>query len=49
MVSSTQQHDIIRRRKRATNGKKGKAERRKGASPPFPIHPVDPAQAAAKK
>lgn len=54
MVSSTQQTSRIRRRKSATNGKKGKAENRKNGTPPFPIHPegsptAKPAAKAAPK
>jgi hypothetical protein len=40
MVSSTQQTSRIRRRKRSTNGKAGKAARRRLGTPAFPIHPA---------
>lgn len=40
MVSSTQQTSRIRRRKQATNGKAGKASRRRFGTPAFPIHPA---------
>jgi hypothetical protein len=38
MVSSTQQSSRVRRRKATTNGKANKRERRKAATPAFPIH-----------
>jgi hypothetical protein len=40
MVSSTQQHTRIRKRKATTNGKRNKRERRAGGTPVFPVHPV---------
>lgn len=51
MVSSTQQHTRIRRRKASTNGKANKRERRKNGTPTFPIHlePAAPAAPAAEK
>jgi hypothetical protein len=39
MVSSSQQFERIRKRKQTTNGKRNKRERRKLATPTFPIHP----------
>ena len=38
MVSSTQQHTRIRKRKMTTNGKRNKRERRALGTPAFPIH-----------
>jgi len=38
MVSSTQQHTRIRKRKMTTNGKRNKRERRALGTPTFPIH-----------
>ena len=40
MVSSTQQTSRIRRRKQTTNGKAGKATRRRLGTPAFPVHPA---------
>ena len=39
MVSSTQQFDRIRRRKKTTNGKRNKRELRAAGTPIFPVHP----------
>lgn len=39
MVSSTQQHERIRKRKATTNGKRNKRERRANGTPAFAIHP----------
>lgn len=39
MVSSTQQHTRIRKRKGTTNGKVNKRERRRLGTPAFAIHP----------
>jgi hypothetical protein len=39
MVSSTQQTSRIRRRKQTTNGRAGKAARRRLGTPAFPVHP----------
>lgn len=51
MVSSTQQHDRIRRRKKTTSGKDNKRERRRLGTPTFPIHQAgyDAKAADAKK
>ena len=51
MVSSTQQFNRIRRRKKTTNGKRNKRELRAAGTPAFPIHPegYDPKAADAKK
>ncbi len=51
MVSSTQQFQRIRRRKRARIGKRNKRERRRLGTPSFPIHPAgyDPNAPDAKK
>jgi hypothetical protein len=38
MVSPSQQHDRIRKRKMTTNGKRNKRERRALGTPAFPIH-----------
>jgi hypothetical protein len=38
MVSSTQQHTRIRKRKMTTNGKRNKRERRALGTPAFPVH-----------
>jgi hypothetical protein len=38
MVSSTQQHTRIRKRKMTTNGKRNKRERRALGTPSFPVH-----------
>lgn len=50
MVSSTQQTERIRRRKRAANGRRQKADRAKASTPSFPIHPegYDPKAPDAK-
>jgi hypothetical protein len=39
MVSSSQQHERIRKRKATTNGKANKRERRALGTPAFSIHP----------
>lgn len=39
MVSSTQQFERIRKRKKTTSGKRNKRERRALGTPAFPIHP----------
>lgn len=39
MVSSTQQHERIRKRKATTNGKSNKRERRAMGTPAFAVHP----------
>ncbi len=38
MVSSTQQHERIRKRKQTTSGKRNKRTRRKLGTPSFPVH-----------
>jgi hypothetical protein len=38
MVSSTQQHERIRKRKMTTNGKRNKRTRRRVGTPAFPVH-----------
>ena len=38
MVSSTQQHTRIRKRKMTTNGTRNKRERRRLGTPAFPVH-----------
>jgi hypothetical protein len=50
MVSSTQQHERIRKRKATTNGKFNKRARRRLGTPAFAIHPegYDPKAADAK-
>lgn len=40
MVSNTQQFDRIRKRKKTTNGKRNKRERRAMGTPAFAIHPA---------
>lgn len=55
MVSSTQQFERIRRRKKTTNGKRNKRELRASGTPVFPVHPqgynpsAPDAKPAAKK
>jgi hypothetical protein len=39
MVSDTQKSERIRRRKRATEGKRNKKARTRAGTPKFPIHP----------
>ena len=39
MVSSTQQFDRIRKRKKTTAGKRNKRELRALGTPKFPVHP----------
>lgn len=39
MVSSTQQTERIRRRKRTTNGKSNKPRTGREPTPAFPVHP----------
>ncbi len=39
MVSSTQQFNRIRRRKKTTNGKRNKRELRASGTPAFSVHP----------
>lgn len=50
MVSSTQQFERIRKRKKTTSGKQNKRERRRLGTPAFPVHPqgYDPKAADAK-
>ncbi len=50
MVSSTQQFERIRRRKKTTNGKRNKRELRAAGTPKFPVHPegYNPKAADAK-
>jgi hypothetical protein len=38
MVSSTQQFERIRKRKKTTSGKRNKRERRALGTPTFPVH-----------
>ncbi len=38
MVSSTQQFERIRKRKKTTSGKRNKRERRRIGTPAFPVH-----------
>jgi len=38
MVSSTQQYERIRKRKKTTSGKRNKRDRRRAGTPAFPIH-----------
>jgi hypothetical protein len=38
MVSSSQQHERIRKRKKTTSGKRNKRDRRRVGTPAFPIH-----------
>jgi hypothetical protein len=40
MVSSTQQFERIRKRKKTTSGKRNKRELRRVGTPAFPIHPA---------
>ena len=40
MVSSTQQFERIRKRKKTTSGKRNKRERRALGTPAFAIHPA---------
>jgi hypothetical protein len=47
MVSSTQQFDRIRKRKKTTAGKRNKRERRALGTPKFPVHVVGYDTAAA--
>lgn len=57
MVSSTQQHERIRKRKKTTSGKRNKRDRRRLGTASFPIHvegydpkaPDAPKKAAAAK
>ena len=51
MVSSTQQFERIRKRKKTTSGKRNKRERRAIGTPAFPVHPAgyDTNAADAKK
>jgi hypothetical protein len=51
MVSSTQQHERIRKRKKTTSGKRNKRDRRRAGTPSFPIHleGYDPKAADAPK
>lgn len=51
MVSSTQQHDRIRKRKTSTAGKRNKRDLRRNGTPAFPIHQLgyDLKAADAKK
>jgi hypothetical protein len=51
MVSSTQQFERIRKRKKTTSGKRNKRERRKLGTPEFPVHVAgyDPTAADAPK
>lgn len=39
MVSSSQQFDRIRKRKKTTQGKRNKRDRRRMGTPAFPVHP----------
>ena len=47
MVSSTQQFERIRRRKKTTSGKRNKRELRRIGTPAFPIHPEGYSASAA--
>ncbi|MFO0677241.1 MAG: hypothetical protein U0169_11960 [Polyangiaceae bacterium] len=47
MVSSTQQHERIRKRKATTSGKRNKRDRRRMGTPKFPVHPEGYTTAAA--
>ena len=47
MVSSTQQHERIRKRKATTNGKRNKRERRANGTPAFAVHPEGYSKTAA--
>lgn len=51
MVSSTQQFDRIRKRKKSTAGKRNKRVLRANGTPAFPVHPAgyDATAADAKK
>jgi len=51
MVSSTQQHERIRKRKKTTSGKRNKRVRRRLGTASFPIHVegYDPKAADARK
>ena len=51
MVSSTQQFERIRKRKKTNSGKRNKRALRRLGTPGFPIHPegYDPKAADAKK
>ncbi len=40
MVSSSQQFERIRKRKKSTSGKRNKRERRALGTPAFPVHQV---------
>lgn len=50
MVSSTQQFERIRKRKKTTSGKRNKRELRRNGTPAFPVHPAgyDPKAADAR-
>jgi hypothetical protein len=50
MVSSTQQFERIRKRKKTTSGKRNKRDLRRLGTPAFPVHPegYDPKAADAK-
>lgn len=51
MVSSSQQHERIRKRKKTTSGKRNKRDNRRLGTPAFPIHVegYDPKAADAPK
>jgi hypothetical protein len=51
MVSSTQQHERIRKRKMTTSGTRNKRDRRRIGTPAFPVHleGYDPKAPDAKK
>jgi hypothetical protein len=51
MVSSTQQFERIRKRKKTTQGKRNKRELRANGTPAFPVHQAgyDKAAADARK
>lgn len=51
MVSSSQQFERIRKRKKTTSGKRNKRTLRRIGTPAFPVHPegYDPSAADAKK
>jgi len=51
MVSSTQQTERIRHRKRTTNGKSNKSRFGRSFTPAFPVHPegYDPSKPDAKR
>jgi hypothetical protein len=56
MVSSSQQFERIRKRKKTTNGKRNKRDLRRAGTPAFPIHldgydpkAADAPRTAAKK